>query len=92
MPVAIHQLKPVTYLKTEHLTCGQTLKLMPFWDGSNWHMWSDTPAGLVEGKVVDTVEGDYVATQPAQKSDLFIRFVDLMWQRISWPDICPLSG
>ena len=41
-------------------------------------------------KVVDTVEGDYVSVGAAKKSDLWIPFVDLMWQRASWPEICPL--
>jgi hypothetical protein len=63
---------------------------MPFWDGESWHLWVDTPEGLVEGKVLDTVEGDYVAKTPARQSDLFIPFIHLMWQRASWREICPL--
>lgn len=27
---------------------------------------------------------------PAKESDLFIPFVHLMWQQVSWPEVCPL--
>lgn len=50
----------------------------------------ETPVGLIEGKMVDTIEGDYVGVGAAKESDLFIPFVHLMWQRASWPEICPL--
>lgn len=63
---------------------------MPLWDGKDWRMWVDTPVGLIEGKMVDTVEGDYVGVGAAKESDLFIPFVHLMWQRASWPEVCPL--
>ncbi len=63
---------------------------MPFWDGECWHVWFPTEVGLIEGKVVDTLEGDYVARTPAHEHDLYIPFVHTMWQRASWPDVCPL--
>lgn len=88
--VSIESLRSVTYLKTENLTHGRTLQLMPLWDGENWHLWVDTPAGLIEGKLVDTIEGDYVAAAPAKESDLFIPFIDVMWQRANWPEVCSL--
>ena len=89
MAVTIESLKAVSYLNTEHLD-GRVVKLMPLWDDESWHFWVDTPDGLVEGKMVDTVEGDYVAKTAAGQSDLFIPFIHLMWQRASWPEICPL--
>jgi hypothetical protein len=82
--------RPITYLKVEHLTDGRTVKLMPLWDGKNWHMWLNTPAGFIEPKVVDTVEGDYVGLGAAREQDLYIPFIELMWQRANWPDVCPL--
>lgn len=87
--LTLDELRKVTYLDTEHLE-GRIVKLMPFWDGTHWHMWFPTSLGLMEGKVVDTTEGDYVARAPAKNSDLFIPFVHLMWQRASWPEIYPL--
>lgn len=90
MAITIESLKVVSYLKPEHLGDGRTVKLMPLWDGKNWRMWIDTPVGLIEGKMLDTVEGDYVGVGAAKESDLFIPFVHLMWQRVSWPEVCPL--
>lgn len=89
MAITIESLKVVPYLKTEHLGDGRTVKLMPLWDGQNWRMWVDTPVGLIEGKIVDTVEADYIGLGAAKESDLWFPFVHLMWQRASWPDICP---
>jgi hypothetical protein len=90
MPIAVESFKAIPYLKAEHLGDGRTVKLMPLWDGEIWRLWLDTPRGLMEARMVDAVEGDYVAKTPAKQSDLFIPFVHLMWQCASWPEICPL--
>jgi len=87
--IKIEDLRKITYLDIRELG-GRTVNLMPMWDGTQWHVWLPTPKGFVEGKIVDTIEGDYVSLTPAKPSDLFIPFVHLMWQRASWPDICPL--
>ena len=87
--IALEELRKVTYLDLENLQ-GRTIKLMPLWDGTAWHLWMTTPIGILEGKIQDTTEGDYVANGPAKQSDLFIPFVHLMWQRASWPEIIPL--
>ena len=87
--IAFEELQKVTYLDVRNLD-DRTVKLMPLWDGVDWHMWFETPIGLVQGKVVDTAEGDYVAKTAAKDTDLFIPFVHLMWQHASWRDICPL--
>lgn len=89
MAITVEGLKNVPYLNLDQIR-GRTVKLMPLWDGKNWHAWFDTPEGLIEGKIIDTVEGDYVAITAAKESDLFIPFVHLMWQRASWPEICQL--
>jgi hypothetical protein len=90
LAITIDSLKVVPYLKIEHLGDGRTIKLMPLWDGKNWRVWIDTPVGIIEAKMMDTVEGDYVGVGAAKESDLFIPFVHLMWQRANWPEICPL--
>jgi hypothetical protein len=53
-------------------------------------MWFDTPVGLIEGKIVDAAESDYVAKSAARQSDLFIPFIHMMWQQASWSEVCPL--
>lgn len=87
--IAIEELRKVLYLDVNVLA-GRTIQLMPFWDGSNWKMWFDTEIGLIEGKIVDARESDYVGRSAAKASDLSIPFIHLMWQRLSYPEIAPL--
>jgi hypothetical protein len=82
-------LAKVTYLDAKELH-GRTIMLMPLWDGNKWHLWIPSPTGLFEAKPSDVSHIDYVAKQAAIESDLWIPFVDLVWQRASWPDVCPL--
>lgn len=91
MAVAIEDFKSITYIKTDNLTHGRTVNLMPMWDGQDWHLWIHTPQGFIDGKVIEAVEGDYVAKVAAKQSDLFVPFIHLMWQQASWPEICPLT-
>lgn len=86
--ITMEDLSAVTYLDTSNLG-NRTVNLMPLWDGQGWNMWVPGPHGLINMKPIDAMQVDYVATQPARESDLFIPFVDLMWQRASWPEICP---
>jgi len=87
--ITTEELSAVSYLDTKNLG-NRNVNLMPLWDGDRWHLWLPTPNGLINTRPIDAVQIDYVATQPARESDLFIPFVDLMWQRASWPEICPL--
>ncbi|MGC2744327.1 MAG: hypothetical protein WA672_14150 [Candidatus Angelobacter sp.] len=90
MPVTIERLKAVSYLKPENLGDGRVVNLMPLWDGSTWHQWFDLPDRLIDLKIVDVSEGDYIGKAAAKPSDLFIPFIDFMWQRASWPEITDL--
>lgn len=63
---------------------------MALWDGQRWRQWVPTPVSTIEIPVVDLLVAEYVAVAPAKESDIFIPFVDLMWQRASWPEVCPL--
>jgi hypothetical protein len=87
--LAFEELKKLPYLDLSALD-DRTVKLMPLWDGTDWHMWFNTPVGLIKGKIVDTTESDYVAQSAARPSDLFIPFIHIMWQHASWGEICPL--
>jgi hypothetical protein len=89
MDVQSADLAQVPYLDVKDLH-GRTVVLMPLWDGSGWHIWIPRPTGLLKMRPRDAAHADYVAVSAAQESDLWIPFVDLMWQRASWPDICPL--
>lgn len=87
--VAVEELNKLPYLDVSALD-GRTVNLMPMWDGTDWHMWLNTEVGLIEGKIIDTAESDYVAKSAARPSDLFIPFIHIMWQQGSWSEICPL--
>lgn len=91
MEFPLEHFRVVSYLNVERLAeTGRTINLMPLWDGEKWHMWLPNMEGrLVEVAVPDTIEGDYLAVVPARDSDFFIPFVHLMWQRASWPEVCP---
>jgi hypothetical protein len=39
---------------------------------------------LIEGKMMDTIEGDYAGIEAAKESDFFVPFVHLMWQQVSY--------
>ncbi|MEQ1953649.1 hypothetical protein [Mesorhizobium sp. CN2-181] len=87
------ELQKITYLRPEVIG-GRTLPLLPLWDGVAWHHWLDARDGrLLEVKIVDAARSNYVAKQAAKETDIWIFFVDLMWQRASWPEIVPcISG
>jgi hypothetical protein len=87
--IAIEELKKLPYLDVSALD-GRIVRLMPLWDGADWRLWVNTPVGLIEGKILDTTEGDYVGKSAAKPSDLFIPFIHVMWQQASWSEICPL--
>lgn len=87
--IVFEELKKLPYLDVSVLD-GRTVNLMPLWDGADWHMWLNTPVGLIESKIIDTTESDYLAKSPAKSSDLFIPFIHIMWQQASWGEICPL--
>jgi hypothetical protein len=87
--IAFEELKKLPYLDLSALD-GRTVNLMPLWDGTEWHMWLNTTLGLIEGKIVDTSESDYLAKSAAKPSDLYIPFIHIMWQQASWSEICPL--
>jgi hypothetical protein len=70
---------------------GRTILLMPVWDGAAWNQWVDGPEGqLLKIQVVDAVRSNYLAKAAARQDDLHIPFVDLMWQRASWPTVSKL--
>lgn len=62
----------------------------PVWDGKNWRHWLIQGDSAIEGKLVGVVKSNYLAKSPQDESDLSIPFVEIMWQRASWPEIVHL--
>jgi hypothetical protein len=88
--IHLTELNKVTYLKTDNLN-GRIVTLLPFWDGKEWHVWLPTEKGLQHIRPLDAAKGSYIAKNAARESDLYIPFVNLMWQRASYEDIAPLT-
>lgn len=91
MHFSLENLRAISYLDLDRLAeTDRIVNLMPLWEGGKWHQWVPNIEGkLVEAAVIDTVEGDYLAVEPARDSDLFVPFFDFLWQRASWPEVCP---
>jgi hypothetical protein len=89
MTIEHEHLKVVSYLDLSRLG-DRAVNLIPLWDGEQWHLWVQGPNGLIDIHPVDAMQADYVAKAPARTTDLLIPFVDLMWQRASWPETCSL--
>ena len=88
MTLQLIRLQDIPYLDLAHLA-GRQVVLLPFWDGSRWHAWVPVEGGYWDMKPVDAAHSDYVAERAAREDDLFVPFIDLMWQRASWPDVAP---
>jgi hypothetical protein len=87
---SLAELAKLPHINTAGLQ-GRTVLLMPVWDGATWSLWVDGPEGqLIKVQVVDAARSNYLAQSPARQDDLHIPFVDLMWQRASWPTVSRL--
>jgi hypothetical protein len=88
--IGLNELAKLPHINVAALN-GRTIVLMPVWDGSNWHHWTNTPDGqFIKIQIVDAARSNYLAKVPAREDDLHIPFVDFMWQRASWPEVTRL--
>lgn len=87
--ISLTELEKVTYLKADTLN-GRIVNLLPFWDEKEWHIWTPSEKGLLHIKPLDAAKSAYISKAPAKQGDLYIPFVDLMWQRASYPNITHL--
>lgn len=87
--IPLDELNKIPYANVDSLGDRKFI-LMPLWDGEYWRQWIPNEAGnLIEIKVVDLVRSNYVSKKAASQDDLWIPFVDFMWQRANWPEIYP---
>jgi hypothetical protein len=85
-------LSGVTYLDLASLD-GRVPVLFPFWDGQLWNLWLPTGDGrYMRLHPLDAGATEYVAKQGARSTDLWIPFVDFMWQYAAWPSTHGLIG
>jgi hypothetical protein len=89
-PILFSEMEKVFYINSAAIG-GRTTNLLPLWDGEQWHSWFPIGGGkLIKIQMHDVAQGDYFAERAKSEGDLFIPFVDLMWQRASWPEAVPL--
>lgn len=88
MSIAPSELSKLAYLRPD-LIGDRTLNLAPLWDGTRWHLWTPMADGtLMALRPVECHEGSYFAREPARQDDLHLPFIELMWKRASWADVC----
>ena len=88
--INLTELATLHHIKAERLE-GRAMLLMPLWDGAGWNQWIETPDHrLIKMQIVDTIRSNYLAVSPAGPHDVWIAFVDFMWQRASWPEVVRL--
>ncbi len=84
--INLTELKKLPHINAAGLG-GRSMLLMPLWDGAAWNQWFDGPNGeLIKIQIVDAIHSNYLAKAPAGEHDIWIAFVDFMWQRASWPE------
>lgn len=82
-PLNRDELRKVPYVDVANLG-GRTLYLLPYWNGSRWHLWMPQPDGtLLELHPRDAAQTDYVAAEAAAEDDMAIYFVNVVWQRLA---------
>lgn len=87
--IKTESLRAVPYLDADALE-GRSVNLMPLWDGEKWTIWLPDGEGVVPILVFDARFVDYVAKTPYHESDLFVPFINLLWQRASYVEVVPL--
>ena len=88
--VSAEELAKIVYLDPA-AAGGRSILMMPFWDGSAWHLWTEAPPGsILKLQIVDAIHSNYVAKQPARETDILIEFIHRMWQQANWPAVSKL--
>jgi len=86
--ISLNEFAKIPYLNPDVIG-ERVVNLMPLWDGASWHQWLAVEGRLMPLRIMEVEQVDYVAKEAARESDLWVPFLDLMWQRASFPDICP---
>jgi hypothetical protein len=88
MQISRNQLAQVPYLDASQIGPDRVVQLMPLYDGDRWHMWHPGPNdSMIKLAIVDYGMGDYVAKAEARDTDLHFRFIEVVWQHVSYPAV-----
>lgn len=79
------EFQKITYLDLKSIE-GRNIPLLPYWDGKTWYCWAPNSeqTKIISLEVGSPITGDYVAKTQENGSDLFIPFVNTVWQKATW--------
>lgn len=67
---------------------GRTVFLVPVWDGETWKSWLPVENDkLIKISIVDVERSHYLAKAAAHQDDIYIPFLEFLWQYMSWPAV-----
>ncbi len=67
---------------------GRTVYLVPLWNDGEWRSWFPVEGGkLLKISVVDLERSQYLAEKAVRKDDVYIPFLEFIWQHMSWPKV-----
>lgn len=67
---------------------GRVVSLVPVWDGETWKTWLPVENGkLIRLSIVDVARSHYLAKTAAHEEDIYIPFLEFLWQHMSWPAV-----
>jgi hypothetical protein len=67
---------------------GRSILLAPVWDGEVWKTWVPAEQGkLIKLSIVDVAQSHYLAKNAAHEQDIYIPFIEFLWQHMSWPEV-----
>lgn len=84
---SIKDIEKVAYINVNAVD-ERMIPLQPCYHGdSKWEMWLSGNDGLVSAKVHGMSDGCYYSKMPANKSDVYIEFINLVMKRAYYKDI-----
>lgn len=67
---------------------GRVIVLVPVWDGEAWRTWVPVGDGkLAKLSIVDVARSPYLAKTAAHEEDIYVPFLEFLWQHMSWPAV-----
>ena len=86
------ELAKVTWLDLEQVGPGRVLHMMPVFENGQWTSWLELDDGRMFAMNPLDVRGLYLSREPAHAHDLYVDFLDLLWQRASFPHVADLAA
>jgi hypothetical protein len=89
--LSLDEFKKVSYLRLGNLA-GRIVPLQPYFDGQDWHLWvPHSEQELVRLRTPEFIRGSYYAAAQARPSDVYVRILDFLTRRVSFPSVVPIA-